>query len=128
MSKKAEIINLEPLTAGQPEKRRLQLDSGRQVLILSDENEERLEIVEPDGEVAIKVRLTAEGPVVTIRGAHLELKSTETLALEAKRVKIKAEEAAVVRSEGSLEIDSSKKMDIHSENDIRVVGKMIYLN
>ncbi len=66
--------------------------------------------------------------MVTIRGAHLELKSTETLALEAKRVKIKAEEAAVVKSEGSLEIDSSKKMDIHSEDDIRVVGKMIYLN
>lgn len=128
MSKKAEVINLEPSAAGQPEKRRLQLDSGRQVLILSDENQDRLEIVEPNGEVAIKVRLTAEGPVVTIRGAHLELKSTETLALEAKRVKIKAEEAAVVRSEGSLEIDSSKKMDIHSENDIRVVGKMIYLN
>ncbi|UCE82699.1 MAG: hypothetical protein JSV47_13535 [Deltaproteobacteria bacterium] len=128
MSKKAEVINLEPSAAGQPEKRRLQLDSGRQVLILSDENQDRLEIVEPNGEVAIKVRLTDEGPVVTIRGAHLELKSTETLALEAKRVKIKAEEAAVVKSEGSLEIDSSKKMDIHSEDDIRVVGKMIYLN
>ena len=128
MSKKAEVLNLEPSAAEQPEKRRLQLDSGRQVLILSDENEERFEIVDPDGDVVIKVRLTDEGPVVTIRGAHLKLKSTETLALEAKRVKIKAEETAMVKSEGSLKIDSSKKMDIHSQNDIRVVGKMIYLN
>jgi hypothetical protein len=33
-----------------------------------------------------------------------------------------------VKSEGSLDIGSSKKMGIKSGDDIRVVGKMIYLN
>jgi uncharacterized protein (DUF2345 family) len=128
MSKKAEVINLEPSEAKQSKQRDLQLDSGRQILVHSDEKGELLEIVERGGEVVMAVRLTEEGPIVSVQGARLELKSTESIALEAKKVTIKAEKEAVVKSEGSLDIGSSKKMGIKSGDDIRVVGKMIYLN
>lgn len=128
MSKKAEVINLEPSEAKQSKQMNLQLDSGRQVLVHSDEKGELLEIVERGGEVVMAVRLTDEGPIVSVQGARLELRSTESIALEAKKVTIKAEEKAVVKSEGSMDIGSSKKMAIKSEDDIRVVGKMIYLN
>jgi uncharacterized protein (DUF2345 family) len=128
MSKKAEVINLEPSEAKQSKQRDLQLDSGRQILVHSDEKGELLEIVERGGEVVMAVRLTEEGPIVSVQGARLELKSTESIALEAKKVTIKAEKEAVVKSEGSLDIASSKKMGIKSGDDIRVVGKMIYLN
>ena len=127
MSKKADVINLERLEGKKAVEKKLQLDSGRYILIRSKEKEELLEIVE-GGEVVVTVRLTNEGPVVTVQGAHLELKSTETIALEAKEVKIKAEEEASIESRGRLKIDSSKQMDIHSEDDIRVVGKIIHLN
>ena len=127
MSKKADVINLERLKGKKAAAKKLQLDSGRYTLIRSNEKEELLEIVE-GGEVVVTVRLTDEGPVVTVQGAHLELKSTKTIALEAKEVKIKAEEEASIESMGRLKIDSSQKMDIHSEDDIRVVGKIIHLN
>jgi hypothetical protein len=128
MSKKAEVINLEPSEAEQSNQKSLQLDSGRHVRVHSDEKGELLEILEGGGEAVVTVRLTDEGPVVTVQGAHLELKSTETLALEAKEIKIKAQENASIESKGSLKIDSSDKMDIHSHDDIRVVGKIIHLN
>lgn len=128
MSKKAEVISLEPSEAKKSEQRNLQLDSGRQVLVHSDEEGELLEILEQGGKAVITVRLTDGGPIVTVQGAHLELKSTETLALEAKEVKIKAQKNASVESKGSLKIDSSDTMDIHSQDDIRVVGKIIHLN
>jgi hypothetical protein len=127
MSKKADVINLERLEGKKAAAKKLQLDSGRYILIRSNEKEEFLEIVD-GGEVVVTVRLTDEGPVVTVQGAHLELKSTKTIALEAKEVKIKAEEEASIESMGRLKIDSSQKMDIHSEDDIRVVGKIIHLN
>lgn len=127
MSKKADVINLERLEGKKVAAKELQLDSRRRILIHSREKEDLLEIIER-GEVVVTVRLTDEGPVVTVQGAHLELKSTETLALEAKEVKIKAEEKTSIESMGSLKIDSSKKMDIHSDDDIRVVGKIIHLN
>jgi hypothetical protein len=128
MSKKAEVINLERSEEEKSTKKSLQLDSGRQVLVHSDEKGELLEILERGGKAVVTVRLTDEGPVVTVQGAHLELKSTETLALEAKEIKIKAQENASIESKGSLKIDSSEKMDIHSQDDIRVVGRIIHLN
>ena len=127
MSKKADVINLERLEGEKAETKEVQLDSGRYILIRSGEHEELLEIVER-GRLVVTVRLTDEGPVVTVQGAHLELKSTETVTLEAKEIKIKAEEKTSIESMGSLKIDSSKKMDIHSDDDIRVVGKIIHLN
>jgi hypothetical protein len=127
MSKKADVINLQRLEGEKAETKEVQLDSGRYILIRSGEQEELLEIIER-GQVVVTVRLTDEGPVVTVQGAHLELKSIETLALEAKEVKIKAEEKASIESMGSMKIDSSEKMDIHSDKDIRVAGKIIHLN
>ena len=128
MSEKAKIINLKPPDVEHIEKIRMQLDSGRQILVHSSEKEELIEIAAPGGEIIMKVRMTNKGPVISVRGAHLELKSTETIALKAKQIKIQAEEKAVVESKGSLEIDSSKKMAIHSNDDICVAGKIIHLN
>jgi len=55
----------------------------------SSEKEELIEITAPEGEIIMKVRMTDDGPVISVSGAHLELKSTETIALEAKKIKIK---------------------------------------
>ena len=74
------------------------------------------------------VHMTDKGPVFTFRGAQLKFESTETITLEAKKIKIHAQEEAVIDSEGALEIDSAKRMDIHSDDDIRVEGKIIHLN
>ncbi|MCJ7616345.1 MAG: hypothetical protein MUO43_07395 [Desulfobacterales bacterium] len=128
MSEKAKIINLIPSDVEHVEKIRMQLDSGRQILVHSSEKDELIEIAESDGEIIMKVRMTDDGPVISLSGAHLELKSTESIVLKAKQIKIQAEEDAVVKSKGSLEIDSSKKMAIHSDEDICVVGKIIHLN
>ena len=128
MSKKAEVINLERSEAEQSAKKSLQLDSGRQILLHSDEKEEIIEIVERGGEMVMMVRLTDKGPIVSVQAAQLELKSTETISLDAKKVRIKAKEEASIESEGKLKIESSKNMDVTSEDDIRVVGKMIHLN
>ena len=128
MSKKAEVIKLKTSDAAQDKKKRMQLNSGRQIIVHSDEKEELIQIVEAAGDVVMSVRMTDAGPVVTVRGAHLELKSTESITLEAKEIKIRAEENASVKSKGSLEVDSAKKMDIHSDDEIRLDGKMIHLN
>lgn len=127
MSEKAEIIKLKPSDV-EHSKMRMQLESGRQVMVHSSEKDELIEIAESDGKIIMKVRMTDDGPVISVSGAHLELKSTETIAIEAKKIKIKAEEEFVVESKGSLEIESSKKIGIQSGDDIRVVGKMIHLN
>jgi phage gp45-like len=128
MRKKAQVINLKTSDVTQDKKKRIPLNSGRQIIVDSDEREERIQIVEPKGEVVMSIRITDGGPVVTVHGAHLELKSTETITLDAKKVKIRAQEEASVESKGSLEIASANTMDIQSNDEIRIDGKMIHLN
>lgn len=128
MPEKTKVINLMPSASGHRNTQEIQLDSGRQVVVYSNENEEVLEVVETEGEVILKVRLTDAGPVISVQGTRLELKSTEALTLESKRIKIKAEEEVGIESRGTLEIDTSKEIGIHSDDEIRVVGKMIHLN
>ncbi len=128
MTKKAGAISLKRSDPGCNKIMRLQLDSGRQVLTHSNENGEFIEIVEPKGEIVLRVQMTENGPLLSFKGAHLVLQATESIALEAKKVTIQATEKAAIQSKGSLEIDASQKINIHSEDDIRAAGKMIFLN
>lgn len=124
MAEKAQILNIKTL----PQEKQIDLDSGRQIRVQQTANEEIIEIVETQGEVIMKIRLTEDGPVVSLQGTRLELKSTESIVMESKNIEIRAEQKAVIHSRGNLELASSDKMDINSDDDITVVGKMIHLN
>lgn len=131
MTRKANFIDLKETAAIESENekaRTLRLVSGRKIKISSREHEDLLEIYEPQGEMVLKVRLTENGPVMVVEGCRLALNSSESITLRAPTIEIFAEEKALVESKGTLKIDSAKEMGIHSDDDIRVVGKIIHLN
>ena len=129
MSKKAEVINLDMPDAGNSGgEMDVRLESGRHVMVHSDKREERIEITDVDGETVIKVLLTDDGPTISIQGARLELKSTESLSLVSKKVNIKADEEVVIESHGGLGIKTAEEMAIHSDDDVRINAKTIHLN
>jgi hypothetical protein len=128
MSQKADVIKFTPAEISPDGSKRLQLDSGRQIVVSSANREELIQIFEPEGNISVSLRMTDAGPVFTVQGARLEIKSAETLSFEAKKINIHAKENAVIDSEGGLEINSTKKTDIHSDGDIRLEGKIIHLN
>ncbi len=126
MSQKAPIIDLKPFLSKNQQS--ILSDSGRTIALYPDGEEEYLEVIEPSGQLSLKVRLTEDGPVMVLEGARLELKSAKSINLTAKQIAITAEEEASVESKGSLKIGSSEDMEIHSEEDVRVTGKIIHLN
>ena len=128
MSKKANVVKLKPATISEGGEDRLRLESGREIVARSDREEDLIQIVEPKGEITLTVRMTDAGPIITAEGAHLSIKATESVTLDAKKIRIHAEEEAVLQSEGRLQLDSADKTDIRSDGDIRVEGKMIHLN
>ena len=127
MPGKAKVIDLSLPEGAEDKKGRLQLESGREIRITSGK-EERIEIYEPQGDVVMTVRLTATGPVVSVRGARLDIKAAQTLSLEADRVKIKSRKETTIESEGHMQLSASKNMNLRSEKDVRVRGAMIHLN
>ena len=130
MPQRARLIDLEP-SQQQPEKsehRTIQLGSRGKVVVRSGEKEDLLEIVAPTGEITISVRLTESGPILSMKGVGLEINSADSITLNAQRVEINAGQEALLKSEGTLRVESSEKMSIRCEDDLRVVGKLIYLN
>jgi len=96
------------LDAGSPR----ELPSGRSVIVKFANGQEQLEVRNPDGFVEVHIVLSDQGPIVRLRGAKLELQSTEELSIQCKKFAVQAEESASVQSSGP----------------VRVNGEMIYLN
>ena len=111
----------------QNDDKEINLPSGRSISVKIN-GEEELEVFSPDGKLELKVRLTKDGPTLSLECGSLNLKASENISLRAKKVEIKADEDASLESGGKLKIDSEKQMDIRSTENVKVVGKLIYLN
>jgi hypothetical protein len=64
--------------------------------------------------------LTEEGPVLQMESVRLQLKASEAVEIESARVDIKATETLQLASDNEIKVDA--------EGEVRVNGKMIYLN
>ena len=71
-----------------------------------------IELRGPSGTVELRIRITDDGPVVSVDAARLELRARDAIELASKRVAIRATES----------------LDLEARGDVRVRGALIYLN
>ncbi|MEW5771957.1 MAG: hypothetical protein AB1916_00385 [Thermodesulfobacteriota bacterium] len=117
-----------PATKKKPGERVLDLAAGRSLAVRQEAGAEVVEVREPGGEVCLSVELTPGGAVLRLTGARLELAATEEVSIAAPAVRIAAAERAELASSGTLAVESDREMRVHSEDEVRVTGKMIHLN
>lgn len=96
------------------------LPSGRSVVLKVAGDHEALEVRSPNGEVEVRVVLTAEGAVVKLQAARLELDSADSLAVNCRRFTVNSTEGTDLNSGGELRIKT--------EGDIHLNGGIIHLN
>jgi hypothetical protein len=118
MSVKSKELKLQ--TEEATDRREVYLREGRTLSIETAGNDELVEVRSSSGLVELRIRLTDEGPVLQMESARLQLKATEVVEIESKRVEIKATETVQIASENEIKVDA--------EGEVRVNGKMIYLN
>jgi hypothetical protein len=102
------------------DRREVYLREGRTLTIESAGNDELVEVRSSSGQLELRIRLTEEGPVLQMESARLQLKATEAVEIESRRVEIKATETVQIASDNEIKVDG--------EGEVRVNGKMIYLN
>src|SRR5215475_8387520 len=102
------------------DRREVYLREGRTLSIESVGSEELVEVRSSSGMVELRIRLTEEGPVLQMESARLSLKASEAVEIESKRVEIKASE--------TLQLSSDNEIKADADGEVRVNGKMIYLN
>ena len=119
MSAKSEE-ELEELTEETSDRREIYLREGRTLSVESSGTDELVEIRGSSGQVEVRIRLTEEGPVLQMESARLQLKASEAVEIESKRVEIRATETVQIASKDEVKVDA--------EGEVRVNGKMIWLN
>jgi hypothetical protein len=102
------------------ERREVYLREGRTQSIEDAGAGELIEIRSSSGQLELRIKLTEEGPVLQMESARLQLKATESVEITSKRVEITATESLSLKSENEIKAEA--------EGEVRVNGKMIYLN
>src|SRR5262249_39595356 len=110
----------EELTEERSDRREIYLREGRTLSVEQSGTDELVEIRSSSGQVELRIKLTEEGPVLQMESARLQLKASEAVEIESKRVEIRATETVQIASKDEVKVDA--------EGDVRVNGKMIWLN
>jgi hypothetical protein len=131
--------------------REIELASGRRVTVEEDE-QDRLTVRGPEGEVELRVRFTATGPVLTFAAAAIDLKTPGRLDLECGRLRVQSRHGVeieaggdlvqniegdhVLRAGGGSQVEAhsveirSRAGDVrlHANDDARIEGERVLLN
>jgi len=120
---------LETLTAQETveDEREVYLRDGRKLVLSEQNNEQLVEVRSESGMVEVRIRLTAEGPVLQMESARLSLRASEQVSIESAKVEIKATEQLDL-SGGKVAVNAEEDVNVEAKGEVRVLGKMIYLN
>ena len=108
--------------------RQVYLRDGRTLSVSGQGQDELVEIHASSGQLELRIKLTEQGPVLQMEGVRLSLKASESVEIETKQFTVRAEESAVVQSGGDLRLSSENDTKVDANGEVRVNGKMIYLN
>ncbi len=108
-------LELEQASEETSDTRELYLADGRKLVV----EDRTVEIRNESGLVEVRIELTEKGPVLRMESARLELKASEAVEIESPRVAIKG---------GKIEVEGEEEVTVESTGDVRVRGKMIWLN
>ncbi|HEY1556054.1 MAG TPA: hypothetical protein VGF94_14550 [Kofleriaceae bacterium] len=91
------------------------LRDGRKVVV----RDQLVEIRSESGLVELRIQMTEQGPVLHVEAARMKISASEAVEIAAPKVSITGTE---------IEVEGEEKVSVDSAGDVRVAGKMIYLN
>ncbi len=107
--------------------RELYLRDGRRLVVSEVGREQLVEIRNESGMLELRIKLTEDGPVLQMESVRLSLKASEAVEIESPRVAITGTEQLELAG-GQVAIKSTADVNVDAEGDVKVVGKMIFLN
>src|SRR3954471_14494610 len=111
----------------QSEEREGYLKDGRKLLLSEQGGEQLVEIRNESGLVEVRIKLTEEGPVLQMEAVRMQLKAAEQVEIQSARVAINGSEQVSVTG-GTIEVEGEQDVTVDATGEVRVRGKMIYLN
>ena len=107
--------------------REVYLKDGRRLTVSDQGADQLVEIRNESGMVEVRIKLTEAGPVLQMEAVKLQLKATDAVEIESARVEIRGTESVEV-SGGKVEVEAEEDATVEAKGEVRVRGKMIWLN
>ena len=104
------------------------LPSGRTVVVRADGRGEAIEVRSAAGEIELRIALTEHGPVLTLRGARLEIDAAETVAVNCRHFAVHTTDGMVFDAAGDIALRSGADTRLRSAGDTYVDGRLVNLN
>ncbi|MDX2089973.1 MAG: hypothetical protein SFX73_19105 [Kofleriaceae bacterium] len=101
---------------------------GGKKLVVSEQGADQLvEIRSESGMLELRIKLTEHGPVLQMESVRMQLKASESVEIASSRVEIKGSEQVAIEG-GKVAVASEEDTTVEAKGEVRVTGKMIYLN
>jgi phage gp45-like len=107
--------------------REVYLKDGRKLVVSDQGSDQLVEIRSESGMVELRIKLTEAGPVLQMEAVKLQLRASESVEIESAHVDIKGAQSVSV-SGGKVEVEAEEDATVEAKGEVRVRGKMIYLN
>ena len=114
-------------TETQTDEREVYLKDGRKLMLSEQGGDQLVEIRNESGLVEVRIKLTEEGPVLQMEAVRMQLKAAEQVEIQSARVEINGTEQVAVTG-GKIEVQGEEDVTVDAKGEVRVTGKMIYLN
>lgn len=118
---------LEHAEETESEEREVYLKDGRKLTLSEQGGDQLVEIRNESGLVEVRIKLTEEGPVLQMEAVRMQLKAAEQVEIQSARVAINGSEQVTV-SGGKIAVEGEEDVTVDAKGEVRVTGKMIYLN
>ena len=125
--KQTDVAGDAPVVPAVPDSRSL-LPSGRTVVVRAHEHDEEIEVRSAGGEVEVRIVLTEQGPILRLRGARLEIDSSDTVAVNCRQFEVNASHGVQLRTPGDVEVRSDAEIRLKSGGQTYIDGDYVNLN
>ena len=105
-----------------------QLPSGRTVSVRTADGREEIEIRSAGGEMEVRIVLTPQGPVLQLRGARLEIDSTDTVAVNCRSFEVKAADGVKIQAAGDIDVSGAGELRMKTSGQTFIDGDYVNLN
>ena len=114
-------------TAADTRGQALPLAHGRQLVRVPSGGDDLIEIRGSQG-VELRIRMTADGPMLQMESLRLSLKAAQDVSVECANFSVHARQAMELNAAGALRIQGEADMHVDAQGEVHVKGSVIHLN
>jgi hypothetical protein len=80
------------------------------------------------GTMEVRIRVTADGPILSLRGVRLEIEAADSVALKCREFSVDARDGVRVVSGGPVRVESEAEIKLRSAEQTYIDGDFVNLN